>query len=86
MEVVIAYRYGADKLKNLELTYILLTSNGSSALHSKSMQCWPKLLFLLEGKVTYFHVYNVGKYLIDTKVVQRNMLYAQNLTKCNKSS
>lgn len=68
MEVVIAYRHGADKLKNLELTYILLTSNGSFALNIKSVQCWLKLRFLLEGKVIYFHAF--GKHLMDIEVVE----------------
>lgn len=70
MEVVIVYRHGADKLKNLELTYILLTSNGSFALNIKSVQCWLKLLFLLEGKVIYFHAYIFGKHLMDIEVME----------------
>lgn len=80
MDVVIAYKPGADKLKNLELIYLLLTSNGSFALNIKPVHCRLKLLFLLEEKVMKFHAYIIGEYLMDIKMVERNTSYAQNLS------
>lgn len=78
--MVVTCKRGADKLNNLELTYTLLISDGSFALNIKSVRCWLKLLFLLEGKVIYFHAYMIGKYLMDINVVERNTSYTQNLS------
>lgn len=80
MEVVIAYKRGADKLNNLGLTYTLLVSDGSFTFNIKSVHCWLKLLFLLERKVIYFHAYMIGKYLMDIKVVEINTSHGQKLS------